>query len=289
MKIGVSLVLLTLLAFSIGAMAVTTPSCSDGTEAFKCSKSQPGYACLPGSSTYSLQNVQSSDCPLAPKVCDEYRAKCTCPAGYVKDPTQGCVKNTCDDGGKTLQNGECSATKPKQCVSGTLQDNAGACGCPAGQEGDALNSYKTCKPSLGCRWKTISCLSNQDCTFNANDPADGGTCKPKKGCAYGTQTCTSDQTCETATTPDGICVTKPGCKYLNPKCPSGQMCDAVSNTCMAAPSGSSDNSPVVPSTNAPSTSNASAGNLACCCLPAAGAAAMVGLVSFRRRSEDEES
>ncbi|MCL6089318.1 MAG: hypothetical protein M1530_04130 [Candidatus Marsarchaeota archaeon] len=274
------------LVFMTGiAAAASTAPCSDGTPYGKCSNLTPGWRCWIGDNGNVLMNA------FAPGMPASWRTECACSnfPGYV-EVTGACVKNTCtDSNGATLANWQCGAVKPQQCVWGSLISNSSYCGCPAGQKAD--NSGKNCGDIVGCRWNGtghLTCPPSQECKWNPADNADGGTCTPKQGCAYNNppgNTLTED--CITTSNANGVCKTKAGCQYNNPACGSGTTCNQVTGNC---DKNALDIVPVIPASNATNTTGTTGipGGFSCCCLPAAGATAMVGLASYQHFRKKEE-
>ncbi len=284
--------LLAIIVLTAMPSAVVQPGtkCSDGTVWGQCSTVTPGMVCWADSGSpngVSLLNVY--DFPQSADV----RSKCACSkfAGYTK-VDNACVKTICTDPGnsQTLQSNACASTPPKQCVNGALVDNSALCGCPLGQKPSA--DGKKCDLRVGCRWNTIKCPSNQDCKYDQANANEDGTCVSKPGCAYNPTLCDSTQDCSTATNASGICVTKKGCTYDNPKCASDESCigNGLGGICQKKSAGI-PLANLTPTANATASSNPLAG-ISCCCLPSAGAAAMVGLVGYKslkgRRKEEEE-
>ncbi len=260
--------------------------CSDGTVWGACSTVTPGLVCWADtSSPNGLSLLSVYDFPPSADV----RSKCACSKfpGYTL-VNNACVKTVCDDpNGQTIQNNVCASTPPKQCANGALVDNSNLCGCPLGQKPNA--DGKKCDPRVGCRWGTLPTPSGKNCELDVNNANYDGTLASKPGCTYNPALCDSTQDCDATVNVSGICVTKKGCTYDNPKCASDETC--VTNICQKKSAG-------IPLANlTPTTTNATAsssplGNISCCCLPSAGAAAMVGLVGFQslrgRRKEEEE-
>jgi len=275
-KIGIMVFLLAVFAFAGMANAAT---CSDGTQAWACVDSQPGYVCMPGTSIYTPQNVMGDNCPLAQKVCEEYRVKCACEKYGMVEVDGECKKTTCTENGKTYNDGQCM-TAPKRCSLGEAVDAASSCGCPAGKTPAA--DGKTCVTASGCRWSNPACSASEECKFIDTNPKDEGHCVAKQGCAYGTVRCTSIQSCDTTTNKDGVCKTKDGCKYSNPACSSDKMCDQATNTCVSKDVGKVDT--IDNKTETP-TAGALFGDLSCCCMPAVGIVGLAGLVVVRKREE----
>ncbi len=295
-KIGICMAgALLVLLFAAGAAYATVPqACSDGTAYGACSgvnsPSGPGYICWLDDSSptgTSLISVYSDSATTA------MRNQCSCSKyasqGYVL-VNNACVKTTCTDtNGGTIGNGACGATKPKACVNGQLVDNSAQCGCPDGKK--PASDGKTCIARVGCRWGTISCIpGKEDCKYDSTNANDDGVCTTKPGCAITPSLCDSTQTCDTSVNATGICKTKAGCTYDNPKCNSTQVC--ISNACTTKTS----DVPIINASGTPANSNATVGGIdftkicPCCPAPAAGAAAMVGLVSYknwRNRKKDE--
>jgi len=290
-----ALVLLTGAIRAVDDAGVTCPPnnpscpCSDETTYFKCSQAQPGYACVASGGKHMLVNM------IGPDGIKSLKSLCACSnyPGY-SEVNGVCVKTTCTDGSNTLQNGDCSATKPKQCSGGSLIDNSSACDCPAGSTPNS--NSRTCDPRLGCRWKTITCQTGQECKYDSTKSTDDGTCVVKQGCNYHNPDCNLlSENCDTSTNPDGVCKTKSGCQYSNPACGSGQVCNAMTGRCDASggdapvPTITLPTKTIVNSTNTTSSLVGNPlGSLNCCFLPAGGAAAMVGLISYQRLRKKEE-
>ncbi len=273
--IGLFIGILLILALPL-AYAQTPSACSDGTAYGQCSSKSPGYFCGYDSSIGGSKLLNVVGVNTYPKCqCDKF-------SGYVESGG-ACVKTTCTDpNGATLQSGVCASNLPKRCVNGALTDDPAACGCPAGQQ--ASPDGKACVTSAGCRWNNPACPANSECKFVASIATDPGLCKAKQGCAFGTVTCTDSQTCDTTS---NTCKDKPGCQYLNPACAKGQVC--VNNACQAAPSGASGGDTALPGAGTPSTASSTGGvsgasPISCCCLPGAGATALVGLAFLRRKN-----
>ncbi|VVB57264.1 Uncharacterised protein [uncultured archaeon] len=265
--------------------------CSDGTAYYKCSQTQPGYACVESGGKHMLVNM------LGPDGIKSLKSQCACAnfAGYSEVNGQ-CVKTICTDGGNTLQNGQCGSSKPKQCLNGNMIDNSSACGCVAGYNPNP--NGKTCDQRIGCRWNTYTCPTGRECKYDSKNNNDDGSCVSKSGCVNNNPSCNWNENCDTSSDANGVCKTKPGCQYGNPTCGSGKVCNQVTGNCDST--GSAATVPTIPvqgGSSAPSaTTNSSKtaaagplGSLSCCCLPGAGAAAMVGLASYSRfKKKDEE-
>ncbi len=267
------------------AAAVNTNPCSDGTPYGKCSNQSPGYICWVGGTGNTLMNA------FAPGMPSSWRTMCSCSnfPGYV-EVNGACAKNTCTDtNGATLGNWQCGAVKPQQCIWGALVSNASYCGCPAGQKADS--GGKNCADIVGCRWNGtghLTCPPSQECKWNPADNVDGGTCTPKQGCAFHNPDCQLSEDCITTSNANGVCRTKTGCQYNNPSCSAGQTCNQLTGNC---DKNALDIIPVIPgASNASKTTGTTGapGGFSCCCLPAAGATAMVGLVSYQRMRKKEE-
>ncbi len=265
-------------------------ACSDGTAYFGCSQTQPGYACILQGNKHVLVNM------MGPDSISRYKSQCSCDKypGYSL-VSGSCVKTTCSDGSNTIQNLVCASGKPKQCVNGNLIDNSSACGCPAGYNPNP--NGKTCDQRIGCRWNTYTCPSGRECKFTASSNTDDGTCVSKSGCMNNNPMCNPiSETCDTSTDPNGVCIARQGCQYQNPVCDGNHVCNTVTGKCDAVDTGAGVPTiplPVIPTptvngTNSSAGKTASPlGSMSCCCLPGAGAAAMVGLASYQRMRKKE--
>ena len=271
-------------AFGFLNVGFAANECGSGVNAYACVTDKPGYVCLPGSSSYTAQNVMGSNCPLADTVCKTYQTKCGCDkyTGYV-EKNGVCVKTTCTYNGNTYNDGQCiQSSAPKRCVSGEVIDDSKYCGCPVGKT--LATDGKTCTTAQGCRWNNPSCSVSQECKYEESNSKDEGHCVSKMGCAsnIGTVKCTSMQYCDTSSNSDGVCVTKQGCKYSNPACSSGQICDTVSNTCVAKTTGSLD---VIDAVDTPTAGASTSDGLSCCCAPTLGIVALAGFALVAKRRE----
>ncbi|MCX8163138.1 MAG: hypothetical protein N3D10_01130 [Candidatus Micrarchaeota archaeon] len=256
-----------------------TKTCPDGTKYWQCSKTKPGYACLPdyskGGSELKLQN------DLQTKLVKDYKTGahlCACEnfPGYTEKDGE-CVKINCDYQGKEILNGACLEEKPKRCVLGSIVDDPLSCGCPQGKE--ISPDKKSCQSKVGCRWGTLICQAGYNCEYVESNPADDGKCVAQSGCSSIIPpekriSCTSLEECDTSTDPKGICVPKKGCQYLNPPCPAGEVCDKKTGICIK-PQSNLFNSPSTTSNSTKEKGNSPLSNLSCCCLPSAGFLALL--------------
>jgi hypothetical protein len=267
--------LLFLVFLNLGFSADVT--CEDGTKLGQCSVKSPGKYC---GGSY-----------LNPYL-DYYIKKCPCEAvpGWVQQGTGDnaiCVKKTCSDG---TAEGECSLSKPKQCVNGVLINNASKCGCPEGKR----------KSSDGINCESLFC---KDGSYNV----DEGSCsplKPKK-CVNGVLiNKASECGCPTGTIKEGencikVCSdnTKEGeCSSSKPKqCVNGVLINNASKCGCPEGKKPKDNDCVSDNpffdqgtqeqkNEASSESSSQFSNLCCCCFPAALLVVAFG-ASLKRREE----
>ncbi|MEM4137761.1 MAG: hypothetical protein QXF48_03770 [Candidatus Anstonellaceae archaeon] len=280
------LFLILYLSTGIYFSASYTDVCEDGTKYWQCSKTKPGYACLPDYSSGSSQLKLQND--LQTKLVKDIKTGahlCACEnfPGYVEKNGE-CVKSSCQYKGVEFPNGKCLDEKPKRCVDGSIVDDPLNCGCPIGKE--ISPDKKSCQNKVGCRWGTVICQTGYKCEYVESDPNDDGKCIALSGCApiippEKRVSCTSLEYCDTSVDPKGVCVTKKGCQYSNPPCAEGEICDKESGVCKKA------NLVLPPSSGSSNSSNQkgfSFSNLSCCCLPTAGFMAIIFL-SLRNKNK----
>ncbi len=219
--------LISIIALSNVAYASTAP-CSDGTEYFKCSKTQIGFACLPdsstGANTLQLYTVDAQGKP----------GQCACSKfpGYSEGADGTCMKTTCTAGSATVNNGQCYNFQ--KCSNGQLVDDAATCGCASGKK--TSSDGKTCvENSDGCRWpKSAKCLAYQECKYENGSATDSGTCTNKQGCQYATyngQAC--DIYTETCNQQTGKCDKVTNKCNENKDCTGGKVCNLINHACEA--------------------------------------------------------
>ncbi|MCX8174836.1 MAG: hypothetical protein N3E51_01380 [Candidatus Micrarchaeota archaeon] len=245
--------------------------CSDGTPYGKCSTVNPGNYC-----TGALESPSLS---MYPRLC-----RCEAVPGWVQQgegDTATCIRAKCSDGTAA---GECSSTKPKQCVNGALVDNATKCGCPAGRKPSANGitcEYIPCNdsgvsvPEGTCSPKT----SGKKCV-NGTLVDKASDCKCKSGfqqkaercvavCSDGTEAgeCSSAKPKECVLSGTGVPVLLDNAAKCG--CPAGMR--AVGKLCTESSLGGFGSSEIIP-VGSPSPSEAGApgqasGTGLCCCLP----------------------
>ena len=291
MKNALVIVLAALAVIALSGASHAISGCSDGTAYFGCSTKSPGYLCVNGQLVNSVYNPGGKECP--------------CTGGWVQqgegtDAT--CVQANCNDG---TQAGQCSITKPKQCINGVLTDNASACGCPSGMQ---MNANKVTCSSIPCNDSGVM-VPNGLCSPQSSGkicqagtlvdqasscPCKAGTVQKGSACVVACSDGTQAGQCS-STKPKQCVVAGTGNGYLLDNasacgCPSGQTADgaicaaSVANT----PSGAADIlSGAQPGNNSSSGTSVtgSANALSCCCLPTAMIGIAGGFVLFRKDGE----
>lgn len=268
--------------------AITTGSCSDGTPYNGCSSVSPGYWCH-GSINSPTLDVLLTVCP------------CSKTAGWMEQ-SGACVKANCNDG---TQAGQCSITKPKQCVNGVLMDNATACHCPSGYQIDANKitcSAIPCNVSgtpvvSGQCYKGQLCQSGQmvdkasQCPCISPAVAQGEKCvvfctdSGANKIAVGSCSAVDYKQCILSGTGTGVLLANAtACG-----CPSGQTANGAYCTASVAGAlgGAAD---ILGGAQAGNNSSGasvtgSANALSCCCLPTAMIGIVGGFVAFRKGGE----
>ncbi len=276
--------ILSLLALAGIPNAITTSPCADGTQYGQCSAHSPGMYCTGSLSSPTLGFLLTA-CP-----CSNY-------PGYTQHGSGDaatCVATKCSDGSSS---GQCSTTKPKQCVNGGFIDNATACGCSTGQikSPDGLScTYPPCTDG-GVSVQNGQCSTNPSTRYkkcvNGALVNKSSECGCPSGMNVTGDTCTNFCIDGTA---DGSCsVTKPK------KCVNGYLLErasecgcqsdktAVGNNCADSVLGNGGGADLLTGAGNSSGAGANASGapnaLSCCCLPTALRGVVGGFAVFRKR------